>query len=372
MKKLIVATLVLLCTYVCHAQTKVFQEVSEDISSQIKIIRQDNTLVGYLVFTTLEKASEDSFNYKITIMDENLNDIGAVNFRDQRLDLGAVSFEQDVLCLAYLRSNFIGAEFKNKKAFKEGLNNAKTAIVFQFLNLDGKIIERSVVKTEVNHIKEPGYVYMSNKLYGRGLMKHGVQLQNMSGKGFACFYGDETKKNLIIYNAQGKPIWVKPVKEEAEGFSLLTSGQNAYLLVKKKDQMLQGGFEVLGYCITDSSSFPKYTLKDKQGNSLRAISFENDPSTGKPFLSGYIINPRRGNMFSRPKHLKKGTYDGVFTINLNGPTKRRSTKCTLIGMMVRNRLSLPKAGSPMISRSPIMQVLLKILREIPISPVHLM
>src|ERR1700682_4275295 len=83
------------------AQSKVFKEVGEDISSQVKPIWQDGTMVGYVVFTQLEKASADSFNYKVTIMDENLNDIGAVNFREQKLNLQAVSFESDVLCLAY-------------------------------------------------------------------------------------------------------------------------------------------------------------------------------------------------------------------------------------------------------------------------------
>jgi len=69
--------------FVCslQAQTKVFKEVGEDISTQVKPIMQDNAVVGYLAFTRLEKASADSFNYRLTIMDENLNDIGAVNFR---------------------------------------------------------------------------------------------------------------------------------------------------------------------------------------------------------------------------------------------------------------------------------------------------
>jgi hypothetical protein len=35
-------------------------------------------LVGYLAFTRLEQADADSFNYRITIIDENLHDIGAV------------------------------------------------------------------------------------------------------------------------------------------------------------------------------------------------------------------------------------------------------------------------------------------------------
>src|SRR5579871_685584 len=91
-------------TYGLQAQSKVFKEVSDDISSTTEAITQDGALVGYLVFTQLEKVSEDSFNYKISIMDENLNDIGDVNFKEESLDLQAVSFEQDIICMAYLKS----------------------------------------------------------------------------------------------------------------------------------------------------------------------------------------------------------------------------------------------------------------------------
>src|SRR6187551_3928732 len=103
------------CLNCLHAQTKVFKEVSDEISSQIKIIKQDNALVGYLAFTRLEKASQDSFNYRITIMDENLNDIGTVNFREEGLTLQDIAFEQDALCLAYLKSNVIGNNYTKKE-----------------------------------------------------------------------------------------------------------------------------------------------------------------------------------------------------------------------------------------------------------------
>src|SRR5688500_4567522 len=117
MKQTLSAFLLLLTVCYAHAQTKVFREVSEEISSEVKTIRQDNNLVGYLVFTQLEKASADSFNYKIAIMDENLNDIGTINFREMKLDLQAVSFEQDVLCLAYLKSAVPTNKIRSRRTF---------------------------------------------------------------------------------------------------------------------------------------------------------------------------------------------------------------------------------------------------------------
>jgi hypothetical protein len=133
MKKIILSFLAL-CSLIgnVQSQSKVFKEVSDDISSEMKIITQDDALVGYLVFTQLEKASEDSFNYKISLMDENLNDIGIVNFKEEKLDLEAVSFEKDVICLAYLKSNINGRGFKNRKEFN--LFTAKNSIFTQFLH----------------------------------------------------------------------------------------------------------------------------------------------------------------------------------------------------------------------------------------------
>src|ERR1700744_4609935 len=104
MKKVSFLLIVVLFGSTLEAQTKIFKEVSEEMSTQIKAISQDNALVGYLAFTRLEKTDADSFNYRLTIMDENLNDIGAVNFRQGILDLQSVSFEQNVLCLGYIQS----------------------------------------------------------------------------------------------------------------------------------------------------------------------------------------------------------------------------------------------------------------------------
>jgi len=317
MKKILSAVVLSLALYVCQAQTKVFKEVGEDISSQVRVIRQDNALVGYLVFTQLEKASADSFNYKITIMDENLNDIGTVNFKEQKLYLENVSFEQDVLCLAYQKSNFIGYDFKNKKEYKAALPNAQTSVFVQFLSLDGKIIKSNTIKADVKHVASPELY-----TYGQGSLKYSVLLKNIPGQGFACFYGDESKKRLLVYNSAGNLLWQKNVKSDdaANIFWLLTTPQQIYIMTKKP-LTNEGGYQLLGYGISDSTAFPSYDLKDKQGNDLKVLSFDYDPTTRKPFLSGYIIDPEKGVDYYKLKYLAKGTYSGVFTINVNGPKK---------------------------------------------------
>src|ERR1700734_2818170 len=120
MNKIAFSLISVLFAFSLHAQTKVFKEVGEDISTEIKAITQDNALVGYLAFTRLEKADADSFNYRLTIMDENLNDIGAVNFRQESLDLQTVSFDQNVLCLGYVQSPLAGGETGNPREYHKG------------------------------------------------------------------------------------------------------------------------------------------------------------------------------------------------------------------------------------------------------------
>jgi hypothetical protein len=310
----------MLCVFIngAMAQSKVFKEVNEDVKSEMKIITQDEALVGYLVFTQLEKASEDSFNYKITLMDENLNDIGIVNFREEKLDLAAVSFEQEVLCLAYIKSNSYGKVFKNKKEFNAFTH--KDALITQFLSLDGKIIKTNNTAIRLKSAGYENWATRNMRFTYYSTLKHRIQLKNISQKGFACFYGDFDDCKLIGYDLAGKELWKKTI-EEAEAFNLLTSKEDIYLLKKVKEQYVQGGFYLLSYNATDGVAYDKIALNDKEGNSLKVIAFQNDPVTGMPYLSGTIIDEKKGNNFYSGKDLARGTYAGVFTTDIKGHTK---------------------------------------------------
>lgn len=303
---------------VTHAQTKIFKEISEDIQSQVSSIIQDDNLVGYLVFTQLEKASEDSFNYSITIMDENLNDIGKVDFREEKLFLQSVSFEEDVLCLAYLKSNKLGNTYRNSRQFRKDVGDAKNMIFMQFIGLDGKIRNTQSIKTKID-IEEAMQI---TGVYAKGGLKYSIQMRNIAGKGFVCFYGDLDQKNLLAYNTKGEQLWHTKVNDDGTGFYLVASGNDAYLLLKKADRFQEGGYELLSYDLSEGKSYPKYVLRDKQGHLLRALKMENDPASGKLFISGNIMKPIRKETANTTKSITKGAFAGVFTINFNGHTKK--------------------------------------------------
>jgi len=293
-KNITLVVLLISITQLVIAQTKVFREVSEEISSQISTITQDNALVGYLVFTELEKASADSFNYKITILDENLNDIGTLNFRHEKLYLKAVSFEQDVLCIAYLKTNFLHKEFKNRKEFQSELPKAKNSFMLQFVGLDGHIIQYSNVKLDL----KTDVVGYQPKMMPTAKLKNELQLKNISQKGFVMAYGDDSKNNVLTYDLRGSQTWEKTIKSDLQGINLVTSNHNVYVLTKGNDPMYEGGYELLGFNTDDNTSYPKYVLKDKNGNSLKVLSFGNEPNSGKPYLAGTILDAKKGNKSS--------------------------------------------------------------------------
>lgn len=320
MKHLIVAcTLLLLTITGTRAQSKIFKEVGNEISSSMRAISQDGTLVGYLVFTELERANEDSFNYKITIMDENLNDIGVVNFREMKLDLRSVAFEQEVLCLSYMKSNLMGHAIKKKKKIREAVSKGYMAVFTQFIDLTGKVLKSNTIKVGVDLANE----YRKGQLdIGNGGLKEPLRVSNIAGKGFACFFGDDRGKFLYIYDINGNQTWQKKINGGDDGdYNMLVSGHDVYFLLQKKDEKHGGGFYVFGYGLEDSTAMSKYYLKDKKGNPLHVQAFMNDPVSGKPFVSGKIINPRRNRAFVTHKALAKGNYLGLFTLNIDGRKK---------------------------------------------------
>jgi hypothetical protein len=300
------------------AQTKVFKEVGNGISTEVKAVIQDNNLVGYIAFTELERANADSFHYRLTIMDENLNDIGMLNFTEQKLDLQAVAFEQDVLCLAYLKSNFIGYGDKKRKERKAEASRGSVSVFTQFVSLDGKIIQSNTIKTNVKVLETYARSWDHNTI-GDGGLKHAIQLKNVPGKGFVCFYGDDSKSYLIAYGPDGANIWHKDFMQAAEYFVMLISQHDIYLLYKMKDKLQEGGYWLMGFNMDDNTGFKKYALRDKRGHQFSIHTFENDPVTGKPYLAGVVLHPRKGNAALTVKQLAKGPYTGVFTAQVKGP-----------------------------------------------------
>jgi len=310
------ALVLLLCCLLntSQAQTKVFKEVSDEIASTMRVIVQDNSLVGYLVFTRLEAVNKDSFAYKISIMDENLNDIGVVNFREKNLTLSEVAFEQDVLCLVYLKSN-VKAKSSKSKRDRESRDDDANYVFTQFINLDGKIIKTNAEKIEV---EKSGYYYYaasSRITVTQDGLKQGIQLKNIPRKGFVLFYGDQVRNYLTAYTPKGEKMWEKHPSQSPKNYVLLTTPTDVYALTSDVTNSTID-YELSGYSAADGSTYDNYALKDKKGNNLTVLAFENDIATGSPYICGYINNGQ--TIPTSVRSITKSPYVGVFTIDISG------------------------------------------------------
>jgi hypothetical protein len=332
MKKIAFPLLSLLFASSLQAQTKVFKEVGEDISTEIKAITQDNSLVGYLAFTRLEKADADSFNYRVTIMDENLNEIGAVNFRQESLDLQTVSFEQNVLCLGYLQSPLAGGEtVKNQRDFSKVRDAALSShILVQFINLNGKVINTYYREVNLNMTATyaNGRAFSAVKAKVRGYLKYGMQIRNIPNTGFGLFYGDELKQYLLLFDLKGELTHEQEVTSFGDHYFLRVSATDIYLLVKANVHVPEGGHKLYVYSAKDLSNENNFDLRDASGNWLTVLSFDNDPATGDAFIAGCIINPKRELQFSTANDYSYIPYLGLFTLDLGGPDKDMHANCS--------------------------------------------
>jgi hypothetical protein len=308
------------------AQSKVFKEVSDEIATQFATLTQEGAVIGYVAFTKLEKATETLYNYKISIMDENLDDIGTVNFQDKPLVLHGIAFEQDVICLAYYRSNMIDKRYKKEKRLNADHSTFKSEVMLQFLNLQGKIIDTVTSSTE---IKITNVLYRDGYGPSAALKKH--QLIGVPQSGFAWMFEDDKKKQLSFYSPDGKKISQQLIKEEiTPNVEMIASNGNVYLLANgaaNKDirsNKEPNSFVVLDYNIKENS-LSKLNVKDKMGHQLRILSFGIDPVSGHPFLSGYLKGRSGRADASSPRGIAKGAYAGLFNFNFKGSSQKDVT-----------------------------------------------
>lgn len=299
------------------AQSKVFKEVSSDISTESKTIFSGRAVIGYVVFSQLEKANQDSFNYKLTIMDENLNDIGVVNFREIGLNLEAISFENDVLCLGYLKSTELGKDYSRQKQVKKRVSN--DFVMTQFINLDGKILNAQSIPVTTSGSFVRNAYYTKDAITYQTRLKKGLQLEALADKGFLLFYGDDNSSKVVNYDLEGNQIWSTKMAE-AESYYLNSTGSYIYLLMKNKANTY-GNYSFTSIDALTGSVGKMKQLQDKEGNQLRVQTFEPDPATGNLYITGSILNNRRNKFDARIKTFSKAMNKGVFTIDMDPAAK---------------------------------------------------
>lgn len=336
MKKTSIAILrMLLITISTKAQTKVFKEISKDMETKVETIIQDNKLVGYLIFNKLEKISSDSFSYKLTILDENLNDLSNYSFQNQNLSLQDVAFDQDVLCIGYIRNDAppkidIG-DFKNE------IKKVKSSIYLQFVKLNGELVNEFSENVNLYFtiydfvVAGNSFTYAKLNKDGnpkfKGVIRNPIKIKNIPNKGFSISYteskfinGTTIKdpndyfnarniQNYELFNFKGERLWNIILPNSKLYFSSTIYDNNIlYLLRKNKIDNInpEGGYELL--CISNANGeiLMQSHLKTPYGNHLKVLNFTNSIKDNNLVISGVILD----------KDKIDGEDVGVFSINV--------------------------------------------------------
>lgn len=333
--RLFLALTLILLTNTSFGQTRIFREVTSQISRQVKPVVQNDQFVGYVILDQLEKASKDSFNYKLSFLDENLNDIGVYSFRQCDLSLEHAVFEQDVFCLAYLESD-IPLKSSGPAILSMQNKKGKRHLYTQFFNLQGNLINEST--QPVDAINVTAYILA---------LKNPLRVTNITGKGFAFVYGDgpyeytvstsgqinlfgkakevASNEHILVYNLEGKRQWHRILPQaKSLALNVTSMGDNIYTLRKCEGKVPEGDFELLTYQFNDSTKMIKKSLIDDKQNPLRVLGFRKALSGKSAYLAGIIVN---GKMKSRVavmyetydySTLTNGFYAGTFHFELNG------------------------------------------------------
>jgi len=305
------------------AQSRVFKEVSDEIKSEFRPVLQDQSLVGYTLLTQLEKISEDSFNYKLTIMDENLNDIGIVNFKDESITMKGVAFENDLLSMVFVKNKLLNRGFRNQKQANAAIKEAEnTKVVVKFMDLSGKVVSEYQYKVSPE-IKANWALggQKDERVVVPVVFKQEPIIRNISGKGFVLFYRDKEVNNnkLTMFDNQGKENWQKDLVKEEKCY-LLTSPESISLLGKKYKNDGHFTLKVLG--LEKNSPVQEISLQDANGLNLSVLDIGNDPVSNRPYIAGMILrkdNSERYDTYN--SFLRKGPFKGVYSITITGSGK---------------------------------------------------
>jgi len=322
MKKNFTLLFLLLGIHTLKAQSRIFNQVAEGVSTTTKTIFQDNAVVGYVAFTKLEKASKDSFSYKLTIMDENLNNIGEQTMKDVNLSLASAGFESDVLCLSFFSSSVEDENFTTKKQMRNARDNAKNTINNKFMTLEGKVIKTQIIEVDANMSV---YGLRNNLSISSQIATNGT-VKNVANKGFAFMYADNNKGEVMLYDTKGELVWQKTMTKYPINI-MLTNSKGVYVLSKTDQYNSVGNYVLNNYMIEDGKATGEMPIYTDRGVTLSVLNFELNPHTNNPYIAGYMVKEKFNNpVYSSFSKLKKGRIKGVYSYTINGTGKKDVVK----------------------------------------------
>lgn len=275
MRKVVFLLLAATLSQSIFAQSKVFNQIAGAIRTDLSEISQNRKVVGYVRLVQLEKTSKDMYNYELNIMDENLNDISTAKFSDAYLGLNDVAFEQDVICVSFVKGT--------------------TETALYFINLEGKVIKIQNIES---------------KKTTNGVTK------NLPGVGF-LFHKRAKDFSLIAYDPNGKYLWEKSLDHEAYNIAATSKMVSYYNFEKERSLNFINS--------ADGKSF--YSKEFEIGKDFTHQFTGTQVYGDTVYYSGFISPFNKYGKGMQFKNLKKGYQKGVIVVKAWAPNKQ-SVKIT--------------------------------------------
>lgn len=280
-KNLVIITLIAFNLYT-QAQSKVFKEIAGSVKTDFNEIKESGSVIGYLSLIQIEKTDADSFNYEIKLLDENLNDIGETKFKEIDLDLQSVAYENNILCLSFIKYK------KEKVKRKERFNSSYAQY---FINLEGEFVNKHEIAVTKGSSEQARNI-------------------NVPTKGFIVFLKDKDGNKLVGYDNEGKLKWehgigsIEPGTLQATSsiFGFHNSGDNNFMF----------------YDVDDPKKKAKVSPKTPEEMNYTLLSLQN--INNRLVYAGTL---RPAANYKQMRNLRKGMDKGLFALEVEGLDKSK-------------------------------------------------
>ncbi len=285
-RKTILSFLILAISFGSFAQSKMFENVLDvEVKSSVAIV-SNQQIVGYAFFYKIDKMKKSGL-YRLSILDENLKEIGSNEFEGGKdLILTRANYESEKLMLSFYDED----KFDDFKKF------------VKVYDLKGK--QLGLVGYDPEKVKKG--MFGSAMAEQMDALYEGIE--NVEGKGFVRLYQSKAKTGGIdiqFINLNGKLGWEKNItadKGDRTELYLIATTPNTILLC----QMERGGIMdadpavfLIGLSTTNGNQLFKKPL-DIKGNSYEPMLVKKMPD-GKIRMVASLLDESAKFLKALPK-----------------------------------------------------------------------
>lgn len=274
------------------AQTKTFDDVLEVRLQDMGPIYQDQLVKGYYMFYNVEKADRKNNNFKLIVLDDNLNKVSEKNMTESKyIQLSDAGYDEQSLF-------FVFYESKEKKLEYRRYDTQCNLLSKKSEELSGReasMYENPAAAGAMNPINLAPIV-------GKGFVHYTLQKNDKIGYAIR-FFGEEGKKDWTYRSSEKSDELEFPFHLGYSDKLLLTS------IIKKKGSMSKDlDFYLQGIDIETGKKVFEKTLDDPK-YAIQLLNAFPDP-TGEIIVSGIYFN--------KDDKIAKAASLGLFTGRMNG------------------------------------------------------